>query len=94
MMHSKSCEHSSPPARYVLSIIGLAILLAAGFVAAEEDPFRVVFIAYQNPNQLIEDVEPFVEYLEQRLDELDQRLPHTRHNKGNRHRNCPQLTAS
>ncbi|MEE8523833.1 MAG: phosphate/phosphite/phosphonate ABC transporter substrate-binding protein [Thermoanaerobaculia bacterium] len=46
-------------------LLGL-LLLAASPVAAEE-PLRIVFIAYQNPDQLIEDVGPVVEYLEERL---------------------------
>lgn len=49
---------------------GLAALLTTmgAPVSADEDPFRVVFIAYENPNQLLEDVEPVVEFLERRLD--------------------------
>lgn len=32
-----------------------------------QDPFKIVFIAYENPNQLLEDVDPVVEYLERAL---------------------------
>ena len=32
--------------------------------AAAVEPLRIVFIAYQNPNQLLSDVEPVIEYLE------------------------------
>lgn len=35
--------------------------------AAQAKELRVVFIAYENPDQLIEDVRPVVAYLEQRL---------------------------
>lgn len=53
------------------SAVALACLLivcAAGPAwAAEDGPLRIVFIAYQNPNQLLEDVEPVVEYLQQEL---------------------------
>jgi phosphonate transport system substrate-binding protein len=41
--------------------------LLGGSPAAAEEPLRVVFIAYQNPDQLLEDVGPVKEYLESRL---------------------------
>lgn len=48
--------------------LGVAALLAGvAPLGAADAPFRVVFIAYENPNQLIEDVEPVVEYLEAQL---------------------------
>ncbi|MCZ6726926.1 MAG: phosphate/phosphite/phosphonate ABC transporter substrate-binding protein [Acidobacteria bacterium] len=49
------------------SVCALALFaLAAGPAPAAED-FRLVFIAYQNPDQLVDNVEPVVEYLEARL---------------------------
>ncbi len=44
-----------------------ALLPGAAPAQAKEEPFRVVFIAYENPNQLIEDVEPVVSFLEGKL---------------------------
>ncbi len=35
--------------------------------AADDTQLRIVFIAYQNPNQLLEDIQPVVDYLEQAL---------------------------
>ncbi len=50
----------------LLASLGFAAPLA---VAAQKAPapLRIVFIAYENPNQLLENVEPVVEYLEERL---------------------------
>ena len=53
--------------------IFLAFLLALGTGlhgrgGREPDAFRIVFIAYENPDQLLENVDPVVEYLEQALD--------------------------
>ena len=52
-----------------LSVFSIALCLAASLAAAETaaDPLRIVFIAYQNPDQLVEDVEPVVNYLQDRL---------------------------
>ena len=35
--------------------------------AADDTQLRIVFIAYQNPNQLLEDIQPVVDYLQQAL---------------------------
>lgn len=35
--------------------------------SAAQEPFKIVFIAYENPNQLLEDVGPVVDYLEKAL---------------------------
>ena len=53
--------------RRILYVVTLSVLIATAAVSAQE-PFRVVFIAYENPNQLLEDVDPVVEYLEKQLD--------------------------
>ncbi len=50
----------------------MAFLLAgalslAGIVEAKPDKLRVVFIAYENPNQLMENVEPVTTYLAETL---------------------------
>jgi len=45
----------------------LALTLLAATPAAAAEPLRIVFIAYENPDQLIEDVAPVVAYLEERL---------------------------
>lgn len=54
-----------------LSYLGLVILCAVMFLGPSAEaapaPLRIVFIAYQNPNQLVEDVRPVVAYLEGRL---------------------------
>lgn len=47
--------------------IGLAATAAAGTPEARPTELRIVFIAYENPDQLIEDVRPVVAYLEGRL---------------------------
>ena len=52
--------------RSTVYAVTLLVVMAAAAPAAQE-PFRVVFIAYENPNQLLEDVDPVVEYLERRL---------------------------
>lgn len=57
------------------SIIGLNVILlfalfATNLLRAEEaspKELRIVFIAYQNPDQLLEDVRPVVRYLKQQL---------------------------
>lgn len=45
----------------------LLALAAVPGVAGADEPLRIVFIAYENPNQLVENVEPVVAYLEKRL---------------------------
>ena len=51
------------------SLVAVAILLAVPTEARANggEPLKIVFIAYENPDQLIENVEPVVEYLEKRL---------------------------
>ncbi len=51
--------------RLICALLTLMVIPAAG--AAEEKPLRIAFIAYQNPDQLIEDVRPVVAYLEEIL---------------------------
>ena len=52
----------------VASSVALALVLAlAQDCRAEDSALRIVFIAYENPDQLIESVEPVVAYLEKRL---------------------------
>lgn len=48
-----------------LALAGLLCGIAPA--AADDSPFRVVFIAYENPNQLLEDAGPVVAYLEAEL---------------------------
>ncbi len=51
-------------------IVSFAILVLLALPVGAADPsgeLKIVFIAYQNPNQLIEDVRPVTEYLEKRL---------------------------
>ena len=45
----------------------LTCLLAASPVAADDSPLRVAFIAYQNPDRLLEDIQPVVDYLQEEL---------------------------
>ena len=48
------------------AILGLTVgLQAAG--RREPEPLRIVFIAYENPDQLLENVDPVVDYLVQEL---------------------------
>lgn len=54
-------------ARPWLAFLLAGVLSLAGIVEAKPDKLRLVFIAYENPNQLIENVEPVVAYLEDRL---------------------------
>lgn len=49
----------------ILGALILGMLFAPAALA--EEPLRVVFIAYQNPDQLLEDVGPVTNYLEKRL---------------------------
>lgn len=50
-----------------LSALVSALVLGGAALHAEDEPLRIVFIAYENPNQLAENVEPVVDYLEERL---------------------------
>ena len=52
--------------RFVTGIL-CAVLAVPGAPATAKERLRIVFIAYQNPDQLVEDVEPVVAYLEERL---------------------------
>lgn len=45
-------------------IMALAAFAAALPIAAADEPLRIVFIAYQNPDQLAGEIEPVVAYLE------------------------------
>ncbi|MCZ6779975.1 MAG: phosphate/phosphite/phosphonate ABC transporter substrate-binding protein [Acidobacteriota bacterium] len=51
--------------RLICALLTLMGISAAD--AADEKPLRIAFIAYQNPDQLIEDVRPVVAYLEETL---------------------------
>jgi len=52
----------------VKKYIAIALLLATfAFPVSAAEPFRIVFIAYQNPEQIVKDVEPVVRYLEGEL---------------------------
>ena len=42
-------------------------LTVATAMAADDDRLRIVFIAYQNPNQLMENVEPVIDYLQEQM---------------------------
>lgn len=52
-------------------LVALAVLLMlpedCRAEAGNADPLKIVFIAYENPDQLVENVEPVIEYLEKRL---------------------------
>ncbi len=50
--------------RALYTVILAVASLAAALPAAAADEFRIVFIAYQNPDQLAENVEPVIQYLE------------------------------
>lgn len=50
--------------RFFVVLTALGALAGA---AGAEEPLRIVFIAYENPNQLVENVGPVVDYLEARL---------------------------
>jgi phosphonate transport system substrate-binding protein len=52
--------------RVVLPALLFALIALAGAAGAQE-PLRIVFIAYENPDQLVENVEPVIDYLEGRL---------------------------
>ncbi len=52
--------------RATCAVLALVLAAAAAAVAAAT-PLRIAFIAYENPNQLLENVEPVVAYLERRL---------------------------
>ena len=53
----------------ILFVVGisLAILPAVRAESPSPPPLRIVFIAYQNPDQLVEDVRPVVRRLEEKL---------------------------
>ncbi len=53
--------------RTLLPILFLAFLSNAPASSATDEPLRLVFIAYQNPDQLLDDVQPVIDYLEERL---------------------------
>ena len=54
--------------RYLASVVVLFLAaLAPCSVEAETAPLRIVFIAYQNPDQLAGDVKPVIEYLKKAL---------------------------
>lgn len=58
--------HRSPCRfRRLLAVLAMGACLALPVGAADE--LRVAFIAYQNPDQLMESVDPVVDYLERRL---------------------------
>ena len=50
--------------RTLIVLLAISLLATA---ASAADPLRIAFIAYQNPDQLLENVEPVVEYLEATL---------------------------
>ena len=57
---------------WVLIALGLAVLAGVAMqprpcFAADQEPLRIMFIAYQSPDQLIEDVGPVIDYLEKTL---------------------------
>ncbi|MDY7094407.1 MAG: phosphate/phosphite/phosphonate ABC transporter substrate-binding protein [Acidobacteriota bacterium] len=66
-LYRKACAGS----RLGLFTLTILSLLLGAFLfappASAEEPLRVVFIAYQNPDQLLEDVGPVTEYLESQL---------------------------
>ncbi|MCH8948633.1 MAG: hypothetical protein IH789_13585, partial [Acidobacteria bacterium] len=52
------------------AVLSLLILCGAAAAAQVEPPpevLRIVFIAYQNPDRLMDEVQPVVAYLEQKL---------------------------
>jgi phosphonate transport system substrate-binding protein len=52
----------------VKKYITVVLLLSTfAFSASGAEPFRIVFIAYQNPEQIVKDVTPVVGYLEDQL---------------------------
>jgi phosphonate transport system substrate-binding protein len=56
--------------RALAAMVALGALLGAAAASTAADPageLNIVFIAYQNPNQLMEDVRPVVAYLEKAL---------------------------
>lgn len=53
--------------RFVLAALVASCTAMAAAPLRAQEPLRIVFIAYENPNQLAENVEPVVAYLEQRL---------------------------
>ena len=56
------------PGTWLSAVVVLLLWAAFGALpGAAQEPFKIVFIAYENPNQLLEDVDPVVEYLEKAL---------------------------
>lgn len=55
------------PLKNILIITIVLLTLFSSLPAMGAEPFRIVFIAYQNPEQIIEDVDPVVAYLENKL---------------------------
>ena len=51
----------------VLACMLLASTAVVPATAADDTQLRIVFIAYQNPNQMLENVQPVVDYLEEQL---------------------------
>lgn len=72
-MGKGKCEKRFWAARLAMALaalVGVAGLQNAGAQAPERGragELRIVFIAYENPDQLLEDVRPVVAYLEQKL---------------------------
>ena len=63
MKHRRNAYFARPVVAFLLA----GVLSLAGILEASPDKLRLVFIAYENPNQLIENVEPVVSYLEKTL---------------------------
>lgn len=52
----------------IITGIAMALLAVAAHADAPSNELRIAFIAYQNPEQIVEDVAPVIDYLEQTLD--------------------------
>ncbi len=62
------CACPAEGVRGAAALLLLALLcLLFSLPAQAADPLRIVFIAYENPDQLVEDVRPVVAYLEKAL---------------------------
>ena len=53
--------------RVLVAVVALSIAAPALTAADPAGELKIVFIAYENPNQLMEDVRPVVAYLEKAL---------------------------
>lgn len=53
--------------RPIMALLLAGILLGSAAPAVGEEPIRIVFIAYENPNQLLENVTPVIAYLKEQL---------------------------